>query len=193
MLCAPLSRNGALDASTDRVIFWPSVVMAYAKKRRLQALLADRTSVVAKIADRVGSGHAMFAYGVIVMIVAARTGDPKLRAFARRFAKAGLVGFAVFQASRFVLAEDRPKDGGAMHFFRAHGHGVSGHTFAAALLHGPIMATWGPSMSRRDRALLSSALYAWIAFIAWSRVRLDEHYVWNTLLGARIGLGISRR
>jgi hypothetical protein len=193
MLCAPLSRFGPRDASTDRVIFWPTVAIAYAKKRQLQALFSDRSSVVAKIADRVGSGHAMFACGVILMIVAARTGDPKLRAFARRFAKSGLLGFAVFQASRFVLAERRPKDGGEMRFFETHGHGVSGHTFAAALLHGPIMSTWGPSMSRRDRALLSAALYAWIAFIAWSRVRLDEHYVWNTLLGARLGLRVGRR
>lgn len=168
------------------------MAIAYVKKRELQARLANRGSVVAKIADRVGSGHAMLLYGVIVAIVAARTRDPKLRAFARRFAKAGVLGFVTFQASRFVLAEQRPKDGGEMRFFRAHGHGVSGHAFAAALLHGPIMATWGPELSRRDRALLSAALYAWIAFIGWSRVRKDEHYVWNVMLGARLGLRCSR-
>jgi len=134
----------------------------------------------------------MLLYGVIVAIIAARSRDPKLRAFVRRFAKAGVIGFAKFQASRFVLAERRPKDGGAMRFFRLHGHGVSGHAFAAALLHGPIMSTWGPGLSRRDRALLSAALYAWIGFIAWSRVALDEHYVWNVLLGARLGLRVSR-
>jgi len=168
------------------------IVIAYAKKRELQALVADRRSVVAKIADRVGSGHAMLGYGVVLAILAARSGDPKLRAFVRRFARAGAIGFAVFQASRFVLAERRPKDGGEMRFFRTHGHGVSGHAFAAALLHGPIMSTWGPDLSRRDRALLSAAIYTWIAFIAWSRVRLDEHYVWNTMLGARLGLRVSR-
>jgi len=171
------------------VIFWPSVVIAYAKKRALQARLVDRRSVAAMIADRVASGHAMLLYGVIVAIIAARTGDPKLRAFVRRFAKAGARGFVVFQASRFVLAEQRPKDGGRMRLFRLHGHGVSGHTLAAALLHGPIMATWGPDLSRRKRAILSASIYAWIAFVAWSRVRLDEHYVWNVLLGARLGLG----
>jgi hypothetical protein len=170
------------------VIFWTSLAIAYAKKRELQARLANRGSVVAKIAAHVGSGHAMFAFGIALLVVASRTRDPKLRAFARRFAKAGLVGFAQFQAARFVLAERRPKDGGEMRFFRTHGHGVSGHTFAAALLHDPIMSTWGPDLSRRNRAALSAAIYAWIAFIAWSRVRLDEHYVWNVLLGARIGL-----
>lgn len=170
------------------MIFWPSVAIAYVKKREIQARLADRRSVAAKIADRVGSGQAMLAYGILAAIVASRTGDPKLRAFVRRFAKAGAVGFVMFQASRFVLAERRPKEGGEMRFCRLHGHGVSGHTFAAALLHEPIMSTWGPSLSRRNRALLSASIYAWIAFIAWSRVRLDEHYLWNVLLGARLGL-----
>lgn len=165
--------------------------MAYAKKRELQARIAKPDSVVAKVANHVASGNAMLAYGIVLAIVAARTHDPKLSAFVRRFAKSGLIGFAAFEASRFVLAERRPKEGGEMRFFRLHGHGVSGHTFAAALLHDPIMATWGPGLSRRNRALLSASLYAWIAFVAWSRVRLDEHYVWNVLLGARLGLGIS--
>ncbi len=163
-------------------------MLAYAKKRELQARLENPDSVVAKIAGHVGSGHAMFAFGVALIIVAWRTRDPKLRAFARRFAKAGLIGFAEFQAARFILAERRPKEGGEMRFFQTHGHGVSGHAFAAALLHDPIMSTWGPDLSRRNRALLSAAIYAWIAFIAWSRVRLGEHYVWNVLLGARLGL-----
>jgi hypothetical protein len=177
----------------SRVIFWPAVAIAYVKKRELQARLTNRrSSIIAKIADRAGSGHAMLLYGVALAIIAAHTGDPKLRAFVRRFAKAGAIGFAVFQASRFVLAEERPKDGGAMRFFRAHGHGVSGHAFAAALLYDPIMSTWGPDLSRRDRALLSAALHAWIAFIAWSRVRLDEHYVWNVILGAHLGLRVAR-
>jgi hypothetical protein len=170
------------------VISWPSVAIAYVKKRQIQARLVDRGSIAAKIADRVGSGRAMFFYGVALAIVAARTGDPKLRRFVRLFAKAGARGFVTFQASRFVLAERRPKDGGEMRFFRFHGHGVSGHTFAAALLHDPIMQTWGRDLSRRDRALLSAALYAWIAFIAWSRVARDEHFVWNVLLGAKLGL-----
>ena len=173
------------------MIFWPSLAIAYVKKREIQALLSKRGSLAAKIADRVGSGHAMLLYGVVLAIVAARTGDPKLRAFVRRFAKAGAIGSVTFQASRFVLAERRPKEGGEMRFFRLHGHGVSGHTFAAALLHGPIMATWGPGLSRRDRALLSAAIYAWIAFIAWSRVARDEHYVWNVTLGAKLGRAIG--
>lgn len=175
------------------MIFWPSLGVAYANKRRLQALLERRKSVVAKIADHAGSGHAMLAYGVAVAIVAACKHDPKLRAFVRRYAKAGARGFVMFQASRFVLAERRPKEGGEMRFFRLHGHGVSGHTFAAALVVGPIMETWGPGLSRRDRALLSAMLHAWVAFIAWSRVALGEHYVWNTMLGARLGLRVGRR
>ena len=168
------------------------MIAAYVKKRELQARLVNPRSRVAKIADRVGSGRAMLLYGVVLAIVAARTGDPKLRAFVRRFAKAGARGFVMFQASRFVLAERRPKDGGEMRFFRTHGHGVSGHTFAAALLHDPIMSTWGPDLSRRQRALLSASLYAWIAFIAWSRVALDEHFVWNVMLGARLGINSSK-
>jgi membrane-associated phospholipid phosphatase len=173
------------------VIFWPAVAIAYAKKRTLQRLVARGPKRVARIADVMGSGQAMFAYWVVLAITAARTGDPKLRVFVREFAKSGALGFVIFESSRFALAERRPKEGGEMRFFAGRGHGVSGHTFAAALLHGPIMSAWGPSLSRRNRALLSASLYAWVALIAWSRVRLDEHYVWNVMLGARIGLRVS--
>ena len=174
------------------MIFWPSVAIAYAKKRELQALFSNPSSRVAKIAETLGCGQAMFVYGSAALIAAAITRDPKLRVFARAFAKRGLLGAAIFEASRFVLAERRPKQGGEMRFFARHGHGVSGHAFAAALLRGPIMEAWGPSLSPRKRGMLSASLYAWIAFIAWSRVALDEHFVWNTLLGAKLGLRVGK-
>jgi hypothetical protein len=178
------------------VLFWPAVAIAYAKKRAIHRVFVNERGEparIAKVAELIGSGHAMFLYGVVLMIAASRSRDPKLRAFARKFVKSGLLGFAVFQASRFVLAERRPKEGGRMRFFALHGHGVSGHAFAAALLHGPIMSAYGRDLSPRNRALLSTALYGWIAFIGWSRMRLDEHYLWNVLLAARIGLSVGRR
>lgn len=134
----------------------------------------------------------MAVFGVSLAVIAAVTGDPRWRAAAKRFAASGVVGWVVFRASSFVLAERRPKEGGAMRFFARHGHGVSGHVFATALAYWPLMTTFGEAMSPRERAAFGAAMRAWIGLVGWSRMRLDQHYLWNVILGTTMGLRISR-
>ncbi len=134
----------------------------------------------------------MIGFGVALATVAALTQDPRWRLAARRFAASGAVGWIVFRATSFVLAEQRPKEGGAMHFFRRHGHGVSGHAFACALMYSPLMTTFGAEMRPGSRAAFRAALRTWIALVGWSRMRLDQHYLWNVILGTAMGLRVSQ-
>jgi hypothetical protein len=188
---------GTRAASIERMrkaTFALALVLAVAKKRALQARLARRPgerAPLASFAAVAGSGHAMVVFGIALAVAAALTRDRRVRVAARTFAARGAVGWAVFQALRFILAERRPKDGGEMRWFARDGHGVSGHALATALAYGPLMTAFGDEMSPAGRATFSIALRAWIGVVAWSRVRLDEHYVWNVLLGAFIGMRLS--
>jgi len=170
-------------------IFWSALALSVAKKRSIQARLAARPgqrAPLARAAAVLGSGHAMVAFGVGLALLAAVTHDRRLRVAARSFAARGAIGWIAFDVTRFVLAERRPKDGGEMRFFARDGHGVSGHALATALAYGPLVRAF--DLGRGGRA----ALLAWIAIVSWSRVRLDEHHLWNVLLGAAMGLDISR-
>jgi hypothetical protein len=178
-----------------RAAFSTLLALSFAAKRPLHARFVRRPGApapIATFADVFGSGHAMVAFGVGLATAAALTRDPRWRAAARRFAASGAVGWIVFRATSFVLAEQRPKEGGAMHFLRRHGHGVSGHAFACALMYSPLMTTFGAEMRPGSRAAFGAALRAWIALVGWSRMRLDEHYLWNVILGTVMGLRISR-
>ena len=170
------------------------MAIAFVAKRPIQARLVrkpGRRAPIAQLGAILGSGHAMLVFGIALALIARKSSDPRLREAAKRFAKAGVIGWTLFQPTRFVLAERRPNAGGKMRFFRFHGHGVSGHAMATALVYGPIMSTYGAQMTPAKRRALSAALLGWIGIVAWSRVRLDEHYLWNSLLGTAMGLRIS--
>ena len=179
-----------------RAIFWGALALSVVEKRAIQARLSRRAgkrSPLASFAATFGSGHAMLAFGIGLALAAAWTRDPRLRLAARAYAARGAVGWVAFQAARFVLAERRPKDGGDMRWFARDGHGVSGHALATALAYEPLMRAFGDDMSPRARAAFSAALMTWIAIVGWSRVRLDEHHLWNVMLGIKMGLGVRGR
>lgn len=177
-----------------RALFWGSVALAAAAKRPIQARFVRKRAraPIATLGAVFGSGHAMVVFGLALAGFAALTRDPRWRAAAKRFAASGAVGWVLFRAASCVLAEQRPKDGGAMRWFARHGHGVSGHAFATALAYWPLMTTLGADMRPRSRAAFSIAMHTWIALVGWSRMRLDEHYLWNVLLGTAMGLRVSR-
>ncbi len=182
--------------SARRALFLVGVAAAYASKRALQSRIAKKAgerAPVARFAELAGCGQAMFAYGLTLAAVARVTRNPTLVEIAKKYSVAGAIGAPLFEASRFVLAERRPWKGGAMKFFARDGHGVSGHAFAAALPYWPIMTTLGPRLSPLERRALSAALIAWIGFIGWSRVRLNEHHVWNVMLGVSLGWTVGKR
>ncbi len=160
------------------------VVLAYLEKWPLQQAVphVGATGVAKTLAvlvnDHAGGGD-MVLYAIVVLAIglAAKSG-PLIRG-ALTYGVAGLCGWLVWSVVRFVLAEARPRDGGAMHFFAADGHSVSGHAMGAAL------AVF--VLPPRARAFA----VAWALLVAWTRVALDMHFVWNVLLGLALGAGMG--
>lgn len=165
-------------------VFACAVVAAYIEKWPLQHAIphADATGVAKALAlvvnDHAGGGD-MALYATIVLVLGVATKSGALTRGALTYGVTGLVGWLAWSLVRFVLAEARPRDGGAMHFFAQGGHSVSGHAMGAAL----VVFVLPP------RARVFAV--AWALFVAWTRVALDMHFVWNVLLGLALGAGIG--
>jgi membrane-associated phospholipid phosphatase len=171
--------------------FGGCVVLAYIAKRRLQSLLAGPSIQATYVADTLGSGWAMIALGVVMLAIGYLLSSQRIIHAVIAFGVAGFWGWLSSAAGAFILAEARPRDGGAMHFFALDGHGVSGHACAAAVLLMTTRGTLLKQSSKTTRAFVTLALGAWTVFIAWSRVRMDMHFVWNVLLGAALGAYVA--
>ncbi len=173
-----------------------AVALAYVEKRPVQSWLeapGDAHGMWARaaaFANVAGSGWTMLALAAGTLLVGALASRRALDA-ATAFAVAGAIGWCLLTAGQFILAEARPSEGGAMHFFALEGHGVSGHACVAALLFSPVRDILARDLGRPLRTLVTIALIVWVVFIAWSRVWLDMHYVWNVMLGAALGFYVS--
>jgi membrane-associated phospholipid phosphatase len=107
------------------------------------------------------------------------------------FAAAGFWSFAITGIGQFVLDDMRPREGGALHWFGIHGHGVSGHASAASLLMSPGRYVFARDKSRLTQNILGLGLGAWALFIGWSRIYLGMHHTWNVVLGLAIGFACA--
>jgi membrane-associated phospholipid phosphatase len=168
-----------------------ATLLAYVEKRPLQAFFQRGHSEfergVASFANVFGSGGAMVWLGLIAYVLGRWSRKRAVVDAAIVFAAAGLWCWALTSIGQFVFAEDRPNDGGAMRFFALGGHGVSGHSSAAALLYWPVrdILARGAKMSVRRAA--GAASLAWAIVVGWSRVWLGMHFVWNVLFGFAVG------
>jgi undecaprenyl-diphosphatase len=168
-----------------------ATLLAYAEKRPLQAFFRrgdnEFERSVAEFANVFGSGVAMTCLGFIAYVLGRWSRKRAVVDAAIVFAAAGLWCLALTSIGQFVFAEHRPNDGGAMRFFALGGHGVSGHSSAAALLYWPVrdILVRGAKMSVRRAA--GAAFVAWAIVVGWSRVWLGMHFVWNVLFGFAIG------
>jgi hypothetical protein len=94
---------------------------------------------------------------------------------------------------QFILAEERPRNGGEMHYFSSDGHGVSGHAALAASLVCPITHQYlgeDPSDSKTRAAvkeISKAVIWSLPLMTGISRLERDEHYLWNIVLGLTIG------
>jgi membrane-associated phospholipid phosphatase len=75
-----------------------------------------------------------------------------------------------------------------MKLFALGGHGVSGHAAAAALLFWPVRDVLARGATPGVRRVVTAALVAWAVVVAWSRVWLGMHFVWNVMAGLAMGL-----
>ena len=103
---------------------------------------------------------------------------------------------AITGLGQIILAEDRPDEGGDMHF-KIGGHGISGHAATAAALAGPINKQYlqitddDTNFNQVMKYTGKAVVYGAPLLTSWSRLNDDDHFVWNCLLGSAIGFTIG--
>lgn len=118
-----------------------------------------------------------------------------------RTAEAGLMltesiafTFVATEVGQYVLAEERPFQGGQMHYFRPGGHGVSGHTSVAAAVAVPLdrlFLRFKPGdggWTKAFKLLGKGLVYAAPLAVGWSRMNDNVHFAWNVEMGMGVGL-----
>jgi membrane-associated phospholipid phosphatase len=128
------------------------------------------------------------AVGIALLLVGRATRKDALLATALVLGVAGAWCFLLTYAGQFVLAEQRPIDGGQMRWFALDGHGVSGHAAATALLALPVRHVLLRRFRPLVRNLVAAALLVWAGVVAWSRVWMGMHHAWNVIAGLALGL-----
>jgi len=165
--------------------------LAYVAKWPLQASVQSvgggAARAVALFIDSYGDGFAVTLAGFAVLFAGRLLHKPTFVEAALVLGAAGIWCWIFTKTGQLVLAERRPKDGGAMFFFALDGHGVSGHASAAGLVFAPVRDVLGRGATPRARRIATMALLAWAILVGWSRVWLGMHFVWNVLLGLAIG------
>jgi membrane-associated phospholipid phosphatase len=172
------------------LVFAGGATAAYVAKRPIADWIHPNTTEepIPFLTNTLGGGVPVAAFGVILLLVGARIRRRALVDTAAALAAGALPCFLLTKIGQYILAEDRPSEGGAMHFFIAFGHGVSGHASATSFLFFPVAAIIGRELDKPTRMALEVALATWVVLVAWTRMSLGMHYGWNVLLGLGIGL-----
>jgi membrane-associated phospholipid phosphatase len=172
------------------VAFAGGATAAYAAKRPIADWIRPNTTEepIPFLTNTLGGGVPVAAFGIVLLLVGAKARKRALVDTAAALAAGALPCFLLTKLGQYVLAEDRPNEGGAMHFFNAFGHGISGHASATAFLFFPVAAIIGRELDKPTRTALEVALATWVVLVAWTRMSLGMHYAWNVLLGLGIGL-----
>lgn len=160
-------------------------------KRPIQQLLGgdgrEPLATISRFVWRVGDGTSVALIAVLLVFIGEAWSRPRLREAGMSLAVAGVFCFAFTKLGQFVFAEARPSEGGAMHFFAAHGHGFSGHASASAVLFFPLYASVR-AQSSRTRVIAATLLVVWMVLVGYTRVWTNQHFVWNVMAGWATGL-----
>jgi undecaprenyl-diphosphatase len=193
LVAAPARWRGAHWAFC--VAFVATLAVAWADERPIQILVEGRggaiAAAIARFANLTGSGTSVTVLGLGALLFAYFTRDDELVQATLVLAVAGLWALLLVDAGQFVLAEQRPLEGGAMRFLAPGGHGVSGHAAATALLVLPVRDVWLRRATPLSRHVAAASLSVWAAVVGWSRVWLGMHFAWNVLAGVAIGFWAS--
>jgi hypothetical protein len=124
-------------------------------------------------------------------------GQDEARRTGLLLAESVLLAQGVAGAVNFAVSEKRPQAGGAIRFFHSGGSSVSIHmtnTAALARVLDHRLARLEPSDSRGRRlakVLAKVAIYSIPAITGWQRLRSDQHYLWNVVLGAGLSTWVT--
>jgi hypothetical protein len=121
---------------------------------------------------------------------------PAVRQTGLELGESLLVAQAGTAVLNFVFSERRPEAGGRLSFFRTGGSSASIHmtnTMAVARVLDHQLDHVGGSGrgARLARMLARVGLYSLPAITGWERMRADQHYAWNVLLGGGSSLYLT--
>lgn len=126
-------------------------------------------------------------------LIGKMTGHDRMRQAGLILTESATFTVAATELLQFVFSEERPADGGDLHYFRGGGHGVSGHTSIVASLSVPLdrmffrLKPGEPGGVRFGKILGKTLVYAAPIATGWSRVNDDKHYAWNVVAGLGVG------
>jgi hypothetical protein len=181
-----------------------AVVSAYLesqKERLRQDVLQSgfaRTSGWTDFGGQIGKGRvtqeaALLLYGGGLL------GDlPRVRETGLLLAESYATTQATAGLLSFVVSERRPQSGGEIRYFHGGGSGVSLHmtntmVLAEVLDHEVTRIEPGDGTGLRAAKILGKiVLYGVPTVTAWQRMRSDQHYLWNVVLGAGQSFYVTR-
>jgi hypothetical protein len=106
-----------------------------------------------------------------------------------------LMGESLFAAQtatgllKFVFSEQRPQQGGELRYFHSGGTSASVHMTNAMAVARVLDHQLSPEIEGSTaRTLVRIGLYALPAVTGWQRLRSDQHYLWNVVLGGGASL-----
>lgn len=170
-----------------------SGVLESQKERIRQDVLRssfDRHSGWTDFGGQVGQGRITQGAAVLLYGGGLVSGEPRVR-------QTGLLlgeSYAMAQVSasllNFVFSERRPRAGGELRYFHSSGSSTSLHmtntvVLAEVLDHQVTRLEPGDGPGERTAKILGKVvLYAIPTITGWQRMRSDQHYLWNVVLGA---------
>jgi len=143
--------------------------------------------------QKLGGGLAVPATALLLYVGGSTLGEYRSKETGVLLAHSLLLTDLVTLAGRKVLAEDRPKYGGALHPFRGFGGGISGHSATAASISGVLSRMYLQTDADDSGAVTfwkrvgKGFAYGMPVLVAFGRVNDQQHYVYNTVLGLSIG------
>ena len=134
---------------------------------------------------RIVQGAAVLLYGGGLL-----ADQPRVRQTGLLLAESYAVAQTTASLLNFVVSEQRPRAGGQIRYFHSGGSGVSLHMTNTVVLAEVLDHQWtrfdaGDSAGVRTAKILGKiVLYGIPTVTTWQRMRSDQHYLWNVVLGA---------
>jgi hypothetical protein len=156
-----------------------------------------RHSHWAQIGGTLGLTRAGYGAAAAFYLGGLAAGQLEVRRTGMLMAESLLLAQGVAGAVNFAVSEQRPRAGGAIRYFHGGGSSVSIHmtnTMALARVLDHRLARLAPTDSRGRRlakVLGKVVIYSIPAITGWQRLRSDQHYLWNVVLGAGLSAWVT--
>ena len=146
-----------------------------------------------KTIQKLGGGIVVPATALLMYVGGSTFRSYRVKETGFMLAESLLLTDLVTLGGRWVLAEDRPKYGGSLRPFHGVGGGISGPAATAASISGVLSRMYlqiSPDDTPARRAwkrIGKGFAYGAPVVVAFERVNLQQHFLYNTVLGLSIG------